>query len=208
MKGYLTLSGTGEDRFTEKKSVFIGSAARVETEEQAISFVKSIKAKYPDAKHNVYAYILRENNISRFSDDGEPHGTAGMPVMQALRGRNLVDCAVVVTRYFGGVLLGTGGLVRAYTDGAVLAVNTVGIIEMAPCALIKTESDYTDYQRIRATVTRMGGEEKDTVYGMGVTAYFNLPFELAQQACNAVSEQTSARAVAEIAGTSYKEVKI
>lgn len=206
MKSYITLGTAAEDRFTEKKSVFIGNAARVETEEQAIEFVKKIKAKYPDARHNVYAYILRENNISRFTDDGEPHGTAGIPVINVLRGRNLVDCAVVVTRYFGGILLGTGGLVRAYTEGAILAVNAAGLVEMSPCALIKTESDYTDYQKIRYTVTKMGGEEKDTVYGMGVTAYFNISFELAQQACVSVSEQTSARATAEIVGTSYKEI--
>ncbi len=206
MKEYLTLGMPAEDRFTEKKSVFIGNAARVETEDEAIAFVKKIKAKYPDAKHNVYAYILRENNLSRFTDDGEPHGTAGMPVLNVLRGRNLVDCAVVVTRYFGGILLGTGGLVRAYTDGAILAVNAAGTVEMSPCALIRTDSDYTDYQKIRYSVTKMGGEEKDTVYGMGVTAYFNIPFELAQQACVSVSEQTSARATAEIVGTSYKEI--
>jgi len=206
MKEYLTLGMPAEDRFTEKKSVFIGNAARVETEDEAIAFVKKIKAKYPDAKHNVYAYILRENNLSRFTDDGEPHGTAGMPVLNVLRGRNLVDCAVVVTRYFGGILLGTGGLVRAYTDGAILAVNAAGTVEMSPCALIRTDSDYTDYQKIRYSVTKMGGEEKDTVYGMGVTAYFNIPFELAQQACVSVSEQTSARATAEIVGTSYKEL--
>ncbi len=206
MKSYITLGMEAEDRFTEKKSVFIGNAARVETEDEAIAFVKKIKARYPDAKHNVYAYILRENNLSRFTDDGEPHGTAGIPVINVLRGRNLVDCAVVVTRYFGGILLGTGGLVRAYTEGAILAVNASGTVEMSPCALIKTESDYTDYQKIRYTVTKMGGEEKDTVYGMGVTAYFNISFELAQQACVSVSEQTSARATAEIVGTSYKEI--
>lgn len=206
MKGYITLSSPAEARFTEKKSIFIGNAARVETEDEAIAFVKKIKARYPDAKHNVYAYILRENNLSRFTDDGEPHGTAGMPVLNVLRGRELVDCAVVVTRYFGGVLLGTGGLVRAYTEGALLAVNAAGKVEMTPCALVKTESDYTDYQKIRYAVTKMGGEEKDTVYGTGVTAYFNLPFGLAQQACVSVSEQTSARATAEVIGTSYKEI--
>lgn len=206
MKGYLTLGVPAEDRFTEKKSIFIGNAARVETEEEAIAFVKKIKAKYPDARHNVYAYILRENNLSRFTDDGEPHGTAGMPVMNVLRGRNLVDCAVVVTRYFGGTLLGTGGLVRAYTEGAILAVNASGTVEMSPCALVKTESDYTDYQKIRYSVTKMGGEEKDTVYGTGVTAYFNIAFEQAESVCVAVSEQTSARATAEIVGTSYKEI--
>lgn len=206
MKGYITLGVEAEDRFTEKKSVFIGNAARVETEDEAIAFVKKIKARYPDARHNVYAYILRENNLSRFTDDGEPHGTAGIPVINVLRGRNLVDCAVVVTRYFGGILLGTGGLVRAYTEGAILAVNAAGQVEMSPCALIKTESDYTDYQKIRYSIAKMGGEEKDTVYGMGVTAYFNIPFEIAQQACVSVSEQTSARATAEIVGTSYKEI--
>ena len=127
MKGYITLGVPAEDRFTEKKSVFIGNAARVETEEEAIAFVKKIKAKYPDARHNVYAYILRENNLSRFTDDGEPHGTAGMPVMSVLRGKNLVDCAVVVTRYFGGTLLGTGGLVRAYGKSAKEGLLAAGI---------------------------------------------------------------------------------
>ena len=120
---YFTVSQPAEDSFIEKRSEFIGYIAPVATNEQAVDFINQIRAKHRKAKHNVYAYILRQDNISRYSDDGEPQGTAGMPVLEVLKKRGLTDVCVVVTRYFGGILLGGGGLVRAYSHAASLACD-------------------------------------------------------------------------------------
>ena len=112
---YKTIRNAAEDEFVEKRSRFIGHALPVTTEEEALAFIAEMKSKYWDASHNVYAYILREGGIQRFSDDGEPQGTAGIPTLDVLRKEGLTDLVVVVTRYFGGILLGGGGLVRAYS---------------------------------------------------------------------------------------------
>ena len=111
--GYKTIRGFGTDEFVERKSRFIGSIQPVSTEEEAVAFIQSVKERHREANHNVYAYVLREGQIRRYSDDGEPQGTGGVPVLEVLLKEGLVDCCVVVTRYFGGVLLGAGGLVRA-----------------------------------------------------------------------------------------------
>ena len=111
MQSYITVHHHATFEYEDRKSVFIGEAMPTETEEEALEFIESVKKKFPDARHHVYAYILRENSIMRFSDDREPQGTAGMPVLDAIRKNGLTDTTVVVTRYFGGTLLGTGGLV-------------------------------------------------------------------------------------------------
>ena len=128
MQPYTTILEFARFEYEEKKSVFIGEAAPVETESDALAFIESAKKRYPDAKHHVYAYVLRENSIMRFSDDKEPQGTAGMPTLDVIRKRNCTDTIVVVTRYFGGTLLGTGGLVRAYTAATVGALEKAQII--------------------------------------------------------------------------------
>ena len=128
MERYRTIKKAGHAEITEKKSVFIGQAMPVNTEADAIAFVNSVKKHYPDARHHVYAYVLRENSSMRFTDDGEPQGTAGMPVLDAIRKNGCTDVVIVVTRYFGGTLLGTGGLVRAYTAAAIGALESAEII--------------------------------------------------------------------------------
>ncbi|MFR5864850.1 MAG: IMPACT family protein [Acutalibacteraceae bacterium] len=134
MNGYKTLRGPASAELTEKRSVFICRVRPVTTEAQALAFLAEVRKQCADARHNVYAYTIRENGIARFSDDGEPHGTAGLPTLDALRKRGIVDAAAVTTRYFGGVLLGTGGLVRAYSQAAAMAVEQAGVAEMAACA--------------------------------------------------------------------------
>ncbi|MCF0147728.1 MAG: YigZ family protein [Clostridium sp.] len=127
---YVTIRDFGEDRFLEKKSEFIGYAKRCETEEEAKAFVAEIKNMHKQATHNCYAYVIGENmGIQRYSDDGEPQGTAGIPILEVMKKSNITDCAVVVTRYFGGILLGAGGLTRAYTKGASVALKAGGIVE-------------------------------------------------------------------------------
>ena len=130
---YYTISKPAKGSFIEKRSEFIGHIAPVKTNDEAVAFINSIKAEHRKAKHNVYAYILRQDNISRYSDDSEPQGTAGMPVLDVLRKRGLTDVCVVVTRYFGGILLGGGGLVRAYSHAASIACDAADIMHMCLC---------------------------------------------------------------------------
>ena len=145
---YYTISANANASFIEKRSEFIGYIAPVKTNDEAVNFINSIKAEHRKAKHNGYAYILREDNISRYSDDGEPQGTAGVPVLDVLQKRGLTDVCIVVTRYFGGILLGGGGLVRAYSHAASLACDAAHIMNMCLCHRLKISADYGMYGKI------------------------------------------------------------
>lgn len=146
--GYKTIGGSAEARFIEKKSEFIGYIRHTETEAEALAFLAEIRAMHRKATHNCYAYLLRENNISRHSDDGEPSGTAGAPIYEVLRREGLTDVTCVVTRYFGGILLGTGGLTRAYTQGAKLAVDAAELRCMDTARRIRLTLAYPLYGKI------------------------------------------------------------
>ena len=148
MTAYLVPTGMGAATVVEKRSEFIGYIAPVKTDEEAVNFINTIKAKHRKAKHNVYAYILRKDNISRYSDDGEPQGTAGVPVLDVLQKRGLTDVCVVVTRYFGGILLGGGGLVRAYSHAASLACDAAHTMDMCLCHRLKICTDYGMYGKL------------------------------------------------------------
>ncbi|AYE35454.1 YigZ family protein [Clostridium septicum] len=140
---YITIRDFGEDRFIEKKSEFIGYAKRCETEEEAKAFVSEIKNMHKQARHNCWAYIIGENmGTQRYSDDGEPQGTAGIPILEVMKKSDITDCAVVVTRYFGGVLLGAGGLTRAYTKGAAIALKAGGVVEKVLGVKLSSTMDY------------------------------------------------------------------
>ena len=145
---YFTISKPASDSFIEKKSEFIGYIAPVKTNDEAVAFINEIKAMHRKARHNVYAYILREDNISRYSDDGEPQGTAGVPVLEVLQKRVLTDVCVVVTRYFGGILLGGGGLLRAYSHAASIACDAAHIMDMRLCHRLTIKTDYNLYGKI------------------------------------------------------------
>lgn len=141
--GYKTVLKKSETEFVEKKSTFIGSCKRVFSEENARAFILEIKGKYKDARHHVYAYTIGENqNIQRYSDDGEPQGTGGLPVLDVLKKNDLRNVCIVVTRYFGGVLLGAGGLTRAYVKGASDAVKEAGIVERVSGYEVNLHMDY------------------------------------------------------------------
>ena len=143
LKPYKTLIRAAEDAFIINKSRFIGHGRPCETEAEALAFLSEMRARYKDATHNCYAYIIGANmGIMRYSDDGEPGGTAGMPIIEVMKARGVTNCAVVVTRYFGGILLGAGGLVRAYTQGAVCALNASGVGVMHPTARYLMEIGY------------------------------------------------------------------
>ncbi len=143
LKPYKTLMTEAQDEFIVNKSRFIGHGCPCETEEAALAFLARMRAQYKDATHNCYAYIIGPNmGVMRYSDDGEPGGTAGMPIIEVMKARGVTNCAVVVTRYFGGILLGAGGLVRAYTQGAVAALNAAGVGVMHPTARYLMEISY------------------------------------------------------------------
>ena len=144
---YVTVKNEAHVEFEEKRSLFIGHAIHVETEEEAAAFVKAIKKEYADATHNVWAYHLKGGIIARYSDDGEPQGTAGMPVLEDIRKSGADDVCVVVTRYFGGILLGAGGLVRAYSHSAVIAINEAEIVVYEPYCEYRLVCGYSEYQK-------------------------------------------------------------
>lgn len=147
MKEYVTISAPAEDSFVERKSEFIGFVAPAQTEEEALRFLEQIRTKHRDATHNCYAYVLK-NGVKRCSDDGEPQGTAGVPILDVLEREGLTDLIAVVTRYFGGILLGTGGLVRAYGHGAKLAVDAAQRKVMSPAVRLEVQMDYNQYGKL------------------------------------------------------------
>ncbi|MCR5485384.1 MAG: IMPACT family protein [Clostridiales bacterium] len=180
MEKYKTILSPASDEFVERRSRFIGNIKPVSSSEEAIAFINDIKSKYWDATHNVYAYVLREGQTRRYSDDGEPQGTAGMPVLNVLLKEELTDCVVTVTRYFGGVLLGAGGLVRAYSHGAKIAVDAGKIITVSLCDILKIVSDYNFYGRLVPLVSEYGGKIEDTDFADGVTLTVKMPSDVSR----------------------------
>lgn len=151
---YTTVKNQAEAEIVEKRSRFIATVKPVQTEEEALEFLNMLKQKYWNATHNVYAYIIEENSIMRYSDDGEPGGTAGLPVLDMLKKSGLTNLIVVVTRYFGGVLLGTGGLVHAYSKSAKAGVDAAGILDMVLCREIKIECEYTNLGKLQNELSK------------------------------------------------------
>lgn len=174
---YKTILQQGQDSFTEQRSKFIGYVKPVTTEEEAISFINEIRTKHWDAKHNVYAYCLKDSQIKRYSDDGEPQGTAGMPVLDVLVKNELTNLVVVVTRYFGGILLGTGGLVRAYSQGAKIAVNAGKIVTMRLCSDVSLVCDYSQYGKISGLIPENNGIIDNSEFTNNVTISFHITNE-------------------------------
>ena len=169
MSGYVTVRKCASFEYEDRKSIFICEAAPVSTEEEAIRFIEAVKKKYSDASHHVYAYVLRENSIMRYSDDREPQGTAGMPVLDVIRKGQCTDVVIVVTRYFGGTLLGTGGLVRAYTSAASGAVKEAEIITYDLFSEVEIFCSYSDYQRIGGIFSELDFCISDTRFTDAVT---------------------------------------
>ena len=161
MEEYRTIRGTASGEYEEKKSRFIAAAAHVETEAEAVAFLEQIRAANRTARHNVYAYKLRAGNRERYSDDGEPAKTAGTPVLEVIGHSGLTDLIVVVTRYFGGILLGTGGLVRAYTTAASSALAAAEQVTVQPVVRLTTTVDYPLYERVTLLIGAAGGKLAD-----------------------------------------------
>lgn len=190
---YTTLAGEGEAEFTEKRSVFIGHAAPVKNEEEAQAFVKKYRNQYMDARHNVWAYLMKGEIIARYSDDGEPQGTAGVPVLDTIRKSGVTDAAVVVTRYFGGILLGAGGLVRAYSHTARLALEAAKIITYEQYDVLELNCSYSDYQRYSAELPRFGAVVDDTVFTERVQLLFAVKGTVTEELALRIREMSGGR---------------
>lgn len=200
---YRTVEKEACAEFIERRSRFLGTIRPVTDEEDAQAFIAAKKKEYWDATHNVTAYVLRQGQLRRYSDDGEPQGTAGMPVLDVLLKEGLTDVAVVVTRYFGGILLGAGGLVRAYSHAAKLAVDAVGVVEMRLCDRATIVCDYTQYGRVAALVPAGGGQVTDTRYTDRVEVNFLLPRGRLEPMQKQLTELSAGRLAIEVAGEEY-----
>ncbi len=198
METYRSLLEYGEATYEDRKSVFYGFASPVSTEEEALAFIKSIKSKYPDARHHVYAYVLRENHIARYSDDREPQGTAGMPTLDVIRKQSLENCVVVVVRYFGGILLGTGGLVKAYGTAAKEAVIASKIIEYATYTFRHFDVTYNDYQKLLPLLSLPEVEVVSTDFTDRVRFTVSLEETLDEEFALKVQNTVSGRALTKI----------
>lgn len=153
---YTTLSGEGRSEYTEKKSVFLGYAKRAESEEEALAYFRAIKKQHPDARHVVWAFRRKGGIVARYSEDGEPQGSAGIPMLEILKKADVNDAAVAVVRYFGGILLGVGGLSRAYGKAAKDAIENAGIVTYEPYAVCSLTCSYGDYEKYRAEFQKFG----------------------------------------------------
>ncbi len=172
---YITLCQDGEAVYLDRKSRFLGHARTVVSEEEALAFLKEMRERYRDASHNCYAYRIRDNNLARYSDDGEPTTTAGLPMMEVLLGADLVDVIVVVTRYFGGTLLGTGGLVRAYTKATQEAIRAAGLATMTACDECLCSIGYSGKTRFEALLSQFGGGVDELEFGADLLYTYYVP---------------------------------
>ena len=187
--GYRTIKEGSVGELEEKKSRFIASLVPVTDEEQATAHINKIRSENRKARHNVYAYILREGNISRYSDDGEPQGTGGIPVLETIKGAGLTDVCVVVTRYFGGILLGTGGLARAYSGACKAALENAKVMEICRCSRFDFDCSYDLYGRIGALLPEFGAkvlrEDFSDAVSMSVIVKSELAAAFAEKLTNA-----------------------
>ncbi len=194
---YKTIDTPVSCSFIEKRSEFIGHLCPVKTNEQAVDFINKIKSEHRKAKHNVYAYILRNNNIIRYSDDGEPQGTAGVPVLDVLQKQGLTDVCCVVTRYFGGILLGGGGLVRAYSHSASLAVSQSRIMNMFSCYSVKLTMDYDLYGKVGYVLPEFEIKQTGSDFGNKVILNLNVKDELYDSFIKKLTDITNGKIVIE-----------
>ena len=201
MKSYKTVEKATEARTEVRRSLFIASVSPAATAEEADAFVASVRARYPDATHNCYAYIAgAENPSARFSDDGEPGGTAGQPMLEVLKKRGLTAVAVVVTRYFGGIKLGAGGLVSAYTDSVVSGIDAAGTVTMTERSLVEVRAGYQEFSRADSALIRLGAERMSADYGEDVRAVYAVKADAEARALACASEATSGAARTAVTG--------
>ncbi len=200
---YITLGKEGEGRLTDRRSEFIAYASPVYTEEDAIAFVGSVRARHRDARHCVFAYSVRRGAQKRYSDDGEPQGSAGRPVLDVIEKNGLDGAVIAVVRYFGGILLGTGGLVRAYSGAASAAVSDAGVVSLSRSSRVRVRAGYNDSARVQRRVTDSGAVIESGEYGADVTLTFTVPSDKADSLCYALTDLCAGRAEITVLGEGY-----
>lgn len=205
MPQYRTIQGPAEAEFTERKSRFIGQIAPVSSEEEAVAFIGAIRERHREATHNCYAYVLREGQKSRFSDDGEPSGTAGRPILEVLQREGLTDVAVVVTRYFGGILLGAGGLTRAYAQGAKTAVDAAAPLLMCQAALVRLDIPYDLYGKVTYILPKHHIITRGSDFGEGVALTLLVRSELLPAFARELEELSTGTAAPQVLEELYAD---
>ena len=207
-QSYYVPVDAGEAEFTEKRSHFLGHVRRVETEAEARAFLDEMRKKYYDARHNCWCYVLHEGGVVRYGDDGEPQGTAGIPMLEVFRRAGVTNVVCVVTRYFGGVLLGTGGLLRAYTAAAADALADAGISEVRRWLACEVSTPYALYEPVRAAVAALGGVVQETQYAAAVTVCALLPEEAGEAFAAQVRDLTAGRCAVRPVGETERAVPL
>ncbi|MCM1049785.1 MAG: YigZ family protein [Clostridiales bacterium] len=203
-ESYNVIARGGMGKIEEKKSVFIANTAPVQTEEEALAFIESMKKKYWDARHNCYAYVLGEKaQIVRFSDDGEPSGTAGKPILEVLLGLEVRNTVIVVTRYFGGTLLGTGGLVRAYTQAAQAGMADSDVRRVVRGVTLQITTDYNGIGKIQYIMGRRNITIEEPEYTDSVTLKVKIPYKDQEAVIKEITEATAGKAQIENKGDIY-----
>jgi uncharacterized YigZ family protein len=203
MAEYRVPSGYGEAEYVEKRSRFIGRVWRIETEEEATARIREMREKHWDASHNVYGYIVRDGGLMRYSDDGEPQGTSGMPTLNVFRAEEISNVCCVITRYFGGVLLGAGGLVRAYSKTAKLALDAAGVSVMRRWKEFLVSCGYAQYERVRAELETYGAVIRSTDFAADVLIEAMVPEAAADAFVVRVTDLTAGAVTPEPGGESW-----
>lgn len=207
MSDYIIPAGYGEAEYIDKKSRFIGQVQHVESVSEAMAFVDAVRKKYADATHNVWAYVLADGQM-RWSDDGEPGGTSGQPTLNVFRSANVCDVACVVTRYFGGTLLGSGGLVRAYSKAASMALEAAGRARMAEWRGVSVECTYAQYERIRRLLDAAGAADIEGGFGEFVTITALLPEAVAESFGERLTDTTAGQARFTLLGSVFRPQRL
>lgn len=202
-KIYTTIRHEATAEFEEKRSLFIGYAKPLKSEDEATEFIKQIKAKHSDATHNVFGYTMKNGIIARYSDDGEPQGTAGMPVLDVIRKSGVDDACVVVTRYFGGTLLGAGGLVRAYSQAAKIALEAAEIVTFEPYTELSVALSYSDYQKICAELPKYGAIVDDTEFSDNVMLKIAVKNEVVSNISSKINEISAGKSSPKVIGERF-----
>lgn len=203
MQSYITVKQTAKAELVEKRSRFIAQVHPVKNEQEALFLINQAKKEYWDARHNVYAYILREGGICRYTDDGEPSGTAGVPTLEVLKKRGVTDCLVIVTRYFGGVLLGTGGLVRAYSGATSLALDKAGVVSAEPCTVFSIVCKYPDYEQLLRLIETEEVQINSTEFLSDISLNLLIKTEKYEHFCKKLTDKFSGRLSANAVGEEY-----
>lgn len=204
---YKTVKEQSQSLLVEKKSKFIANVKPVDNEEDALDFLAQMRSEYSNATHNVYAYVIDENNIFRYSDDGEPSGTAGMPVLDAIRKAGIVDVVVVVTRYFGGTLLGTGGLVHTYGASAKQGLIASKVVTRQLCDILSVKVDYSLLGKMQHEIMSKGYLLSDTIYEDNVTFIISCPIDTTDKVLADITNMTNAMAICSKIDKKYVDVE-